>query len=97
MNTILYWVLFSLYILSILILFTLLGVSIKRKKIVFTKPAAVSVLFAIQYIMSSMVFGIPLGYNILINLLALISFYVGIKLQVIGLTGGIACGKSTVS
>ena len=44
-----------------------------------------------------MVFHIPLGYNILINVCALISFYLGIKLQVIGLTGGIACGKTTVS
>ena len=42
-------------------------------------------------------FGVPFLIQLLINILEVLGVYFGSQFQIIGLTGGIATGKSTVS
>jgi dephospho-CoA kinase len=48
--------------------------------------------FMMQYI-----FQVPFFLHLLFNIFLIICIFLGSKLQIIGLTGGIATGKSTVS
>ena len=96
MNTALYWTLLVLYIIISLIGYIFLGVAIK-KKYVNVKRGAISVLFGAQFILFSLIFKMALYANVILNIFSLFAFFFGIRMQVIGLTGGIASGKSTVS
>ena len=56
-----------------------------------------TVLFAVHYIIMIFVIRMPFFITILSNVLLLGFLFLGNKFQMIGLTGGIATGKSTVS
>ena len=89
------YVLIALYVVVSFLIFAGLGIAIK-KKYVTLKRWSISILFGAQYLLFTLLFKVPLYANILLNVISCIGFFLGIKMQVIGLTGGIACGKSTV-
>ena len=95
MNKFLYYSLIVLYVVFSFLMFAGLGMAIK-KKYIDLKRWSISILFGAQYFLFTLLFKVPLYANILLNIVSCIGFFFGIKMQVIGLTGGIACGKSTV-
>ena len=89
---------FFFYVPLTMVLFGYYGLMSKKSlKWVFRNKYAISVFFMIQFIISAFLFGIPLLPNSLFNFMCLIAFFIGVKIPVVGLTGGIACGKSSVT
>lgn len=56
-----------------------------------------TVVYACHYMILSFVIKLPIIMSILSNIGLVVTLYFGCKFQMIGLTGGIGCGKSTVS
>ena len=89
---------FSLYVPLTMVLFGYIGLMSKKSlKWIFRNKGAISMFFMIQFFISAFLFGIPLLPNWLFNFVCLFSFFIGVKIPVVGLTGGIACGKSSVT
>ena len=91
-----------IYLLCVVISFWGIGNVTKRKKrlpILTTIPQNILMYLSFAGVFCTAIFLIKLPFlgGFLTCLLALTSYAVGMRLVVIGLTGGIACGKSTVS
>ena len=86
----------SIFQLSSICVFFMVGLLSKRNSIL-QKKSILSLIFMANIMVPQFVFQIPFIGTTIINLLGFGAFYLGIKFRVIGLTGGIASGKSTVS
>lgn len=54
-------------------------------------------IFGLSSVAPLLFFDIPIIGTTLINVFGIVAFWIGLKFSVIGLTGGISCGKSSVS
>lgn len=77
------------------LLYFLLGVFNKRLKL--TSIVLTQGLCMLQFSLHAFAYGFPMLWNFGVNFIGFTFFYIGIKMRVIGLTGGIATGKSSVS
>lgn len=57
----------------------------------------VILLYVLNFLVMTYAFQVPFLVQFFLNIFIMLALYVGSKLQIIGLTGGIATGKSTVS
>ena len=90
------WICFGLYGLASTTVFAAMGFFSRRIRI-FRKRLFASFVIFVHTMMLVWVFNLQMGYVILSNILAMVPLWLGAKMQVIGLTGGIATGKSSVS
>ena len=90
------WACFVLYGLSSSSMFAAMGFFSRRVRL-FRNRLLASVVFFIHTLMLVWVFNLQMGYVLASNLFAMLPLWLGTKMQVIGLTGGIATGKSSVS
>ena len=74
----------------------MIGLFSKRKQILRNK-FVLSVIFGVNIVFPVSVLSLPFFGTTFLNLLGMGAMYMGLKFRVIGLTGGIASGKSTVS
>jgi len=85
-----------MYITASIVAFFVIGLFSRKYKILTSKPL-LTLIFAVNFLLQSVGFYLPLVGSLVINLISIGAFWLGIKIKVIGLTGGIASGKSTVS
>ena len=57
----------------------------------------VTVIYAVNFLIVALGFKMPFTYHLLLNIFLMVCLYIGKCFSIIGLTGGIATGKSTVS
>ena len=86
----------SLYSLASMGIFFLVGLFSKRRRVLRSKWT-LSLIFGTNLIFPQFVLAMPFVGTTLLNMAGMCSMYLGLRFKVIGLTGGIASGKSTVS
>lgn len=84
------------YLILLIIGFLALGVFNRRSKWLSSKPMLMLIFF-MNNLIPFAGFGFSIFVTILVNIVGIVAYWLGIKMKVIGLTGGIASGKSTVS
>jgi hypothetical protein len=97
--SILLWLLFTVHLVAMSFVFFYLGISWNRidTKLKQLPHKWVVLVYALNMILINTVFDVPILVQFIIYSLQMGGVYTGTFFQCIGLTGGIACGKSTVS
>ena len=80
----------------LMLLFFVFGLKSRRNKILQQKWV-LGLIFGISSVAPLLFFDLPFFATSLVNVFAIAAFWIGLKFSVIGLTGGISCGKSAVS
>ena len=95
----LYWLLLLSYVFLASVSFFFLGINWYTVETKYRRSpqGATAVLYITNTIMLYLVFDLPFLVQFILSLLNLGGVYMGTYFQCIGLTGGIATGKSTVS
>jgi hypothetical protein len=94
------WLLLVAYLSSVSFVFFLTGINwytIETKKRYSPLYIVMPALYLLNCLTLHFLFAIPLYANIIVCLFFLLALFLGTNFQCIGLTGGIATGKSTVS
>lgn len=97
--SIIYYPFLAIYGSSMILTMLSLGGSWNRIKFKFkiNPKIIVVVLYVLSFFILQLGFRLPFTYHLIFNLLMILCLYLGTHFQLIGLTGGIATGKSTVS
>ena len=77
------------------LLYFLIGLFNNKFKL--TSIVLIQILCLSQFFLHAFAYKLPMLQNFALNFIGFFCFWVGYRMRVIGLTGGIACGKSTVS
>lgn len=99
MASILYWMLLPTYLCLVGIVFFFMGINwyTVETKYRQSPPKMVAVLYIVNFILLYYLFDVPFLVQFIMDILYIGGVYMGTMFQCIGLTGGIATGKSTVS
>ena len=93
------WLFFSIYLLAMSFLFFYLGITWLRIDTKYKQLPHkwVVLVYAVNMLIINTVFDVPILVQFILYCLQMGGVYMGTNFQCVGLTGGIACGKSTVS
>lgn len=97
--SIILWALYIVYLIAVSFLFFYLGIiwyciETKYKQ---WPHKWVALTYAVNMLITNTVFDVPVLVQFVLYSLQMGGVYMGTHFQCVGLTGGIACGKSTVS
>ncbi len=96
---VIYWLLVCVYCLFLLIATLFIGLNWNKIQFKWKQSPQtwVVLVYTFNFIFQVYVFGLPFVFHLLFNIILLIAVYFGVNMQMIGLTGGIGTGKSTVT
>lgn len=97
--SIIYWLLLISYLTAISLAFFFTGVNWYRidTKYKHSPQKFVVVAYILNFLVQTYAFSVPIWVQFIMNVFYIAGVVMGTNFQCIGLTGGIACGKSTVS
>ena len=96
---IIYWLFLAGYFSSLCALMGFIGINWKTLayKYKYNPQRVIIVVYVLNFFVLMLLFRLPFTIQLIFNTLLIGALYLGTQFQVIGLTGGIATGKSTVS
>jgi hypothetical protein len=96
---IIYWIFLFLYLSSVSLSMAFLGVNWSKFKNKYQKnPKFLTiVIYIVNFCIMIFAFKSPFWVHMIFNVFLIFSLFIGTNFQVIGLTGGVATGKSSVS